>query len=141
MFRFKDFLEMMEKANMWNHNINYDEKPLMYEFTEDCSGMYTCEPYKTELLKNWKFTSLDAATTSSKNLLEMFENYVARGDFVGADLTRKYLQAGSIRSIIQKECKDKFLESYSKAIQNSGYLKLKSIFLDEKNLLAKEDSR
>jgi len=132
---------MMEKANRWDHNINYEEKPLMYEFTEDCSGMYTCEPYKIELLKSWKFTSLDAATTSSKNLLEMFENYVARGDFVGADLTRKYLQAGSIRSIIKKECKDKFLESYNKAIQNSGYLKLKSVFLDEKNLLVKEDDR
>ena len=141
MFRFKDFLEMMEKAKRWDHNTNYEEKPLMYEFTEDCSGMYTCEPYKTELLKNWKFTSLDAAITSSKDLLEMFENYVASGDFVGADLARKFLQAGSIRLIIQKECRDKFLESYNKAIQNRGYLKLKSIFLDKKNLLTKEDDQ
>jgi len=127
-----EILRYIENANKWDHNINYKESPLFYEVTEDCGGMYTCEPYKTEIIECWKFLNLEVATKSASKILSMFYNYVRDGDFVGADMTRKYLQAGSSRRVIPKDCQDIFHEKYQKVINNLEYKKLKLIFLREK---------
>ena len=129
----------MEKAKKWDHNINYEESPMLYEFTEDCGGMYTCDPYKTDILRNWKFMNSNSAKDSSAKILTMFDNYLDKGDFVGADMCRKYLQAGSTRRVIKKDCQTIFQQSYNVAINNIQYLKLKLDFLNKKDILLKED--
>jgi hypothetical protein len=60
--------------------------------------VFRVQPYKDELLPHWRFATPDHARTSSETLLAMFARYVADGDVVGADITRKYLQMGYTRA-------------------------------------------
>ena len=38
MIKSSEFLEYIEKANMWDHNINYRQQPEFYVYTKDCGG-------------------------------------------------------------------------------------------------------
>jgi hypothetical protein len=120
----EEVLSMIRKAEKWNHYINYKEQPLKYEFSMDCDGMYICEPYKTRMLKHWKFSTLPAAEESAKKILQIFKEYVAEGDFVGADLARKYLLAGSTKPAVPQKCRDKFKLAYDEAMLDLEYFTL-----------------
>lgn len=61
-------------------------------------GVLLVEPYKSELLPHWRFATPEAARESSETLWAMFEDYGRRGDFVGMDMTRKFLQMGMTRA-------------------------------------------
>ncbi len=130
MLEIGEFLKIVEQVNRWDHNINYKDDPLVYAVTDDCGGMYICEPYKTEILKVWKFTSIEGAKKSSKDILEMFKLYVKNCDFIGADMARKYLQAGSKRSVIALDCRQYFSKAYNKALKNKQYFTLKEAFIN-----------
>ena len=54
--------------------------------------MLICEPYKTEIGQHWRFKNVAVAKESSEKITGLFHSYLAKGEFVGADLTRKYLQ-------------------------------------------------
>lgn len=56
------------------------------------------EPYKSELLPFWRFKTPDIARRSAGELSKKFLAYLAEGDFVGADMARKFLQMGYTRS-------------------------------------------
>jgi len=58
----------------------------------------TVEPYKSELLPLWRFATPAAATRSAAALYTRFTAYVKAGDFVGADMARKFLQMGWTRA-------------------------------------------
>ena len=134
MIKSSEFLEYIEKANMWDHNINYRQQPEFYVYTKDCGGMYTCEPYKTEIIKHWKFMSEDAALKASLKLFNMFREYVKNRDFVGSDMIRKYFQTGATKKVIPKECREIFKKYYQKTTLDSGYNDLKSNFLSSKKM-------
>lgn len=55
-------------------------------------GVLTFEPYKSELLPFWRFKTPAIARESSGQLWERFEEYDRHGDFVGMDMTRKFIQ-------------------------------------------------
>jgi hypothetical protein len=55
-------------------------------------GVLTFEPYKSAILPLWRFRTLDLARKSSHDLWERFEKYDRDGDFVGMDMTRKFIQ-------------------------------------------------
>ena len=129
MINIDEFLVMIESANRWSHNINYRSSPLKYEVTNDCGGMYVCDPYKSRLMKVWRFMSVDSARQSARDILSIFYEYVAEGDFVGADLARKYLQAGSSRDTITSDSRLFFTQSYKEVKINEKYLSLKVDFL------------
>jgi hypothetical protein len=57
-----------------------------------------CQPYKGELVSRWRFKTLEDAKESSEALFRMFKDYLAKGDFVGADMARKFLQMGFTRT-------------------------------------------
>ncbi|KAH9827946.1 hypothetical protein Tdes44962_MAKER02700 [Teratosphaeria destructans] len=61
-------------------------------------GVLTFEPYKSLLLPHWRFRTLPLATRSAGILHSAFASYVAAGDFVGADMARKFLQMGMTRA-------------------------------------------
>ena len=77
---------------------DYRAHPESYRVARGEQGVLTVEPYKSELLPLWRFRTPDIARESSTFLLEQFYNYMAAGDFVGADMARKYLQMGYTRS-------------------------------------------
>jgi hypothetical protein len=61
-------------------------------------GVLTYEPYKSFLLPHWRFRTVPIARTSSENLWEKFLKFYEENDFVGMDMTRKFIQMGMTRS-------------------------------------------
>jgi hypothetical protein len=92
------YLDFNAKIYRWKTTIDYRKHPEQYHIGKGEQGVLICEPYKSELLKYWKFKTPDDASKSSLKLYRMFINYVKTKDFVGADMARKYLQMGFTRS-------------------------------------------
>jgi hypothetical protein len=55
-------------------------------------GVLTYEPYKSQLLPLWRFRTVEIARKSSQDLWERFEKYETDDDFVGMDMSRKFIQ-------------------------------------------------
>ncbi|NHC23512.1 DUF4385 domain-containing protein [Nocardioides sp. IC4_145] len=72
--------------------------PELYAVGRGEQGVFHVEPYKSELLPLWEFATVEKAERSSAAIAERFRGYLADGDFVGADLARKYLQMGYTRA-------------------------------------------
>jgi hypothetical protein len=78
--------------------INFREQPELYQVGVGEQGVLLVEPYKSELLPHWRFRTPEIATVSSQKLYELFLDYKAKGDFVGMDMARKFLQMGWTRA-------------------------------------------
>lgn len=61
-------------------------------------GVLSFEPYKSLILPYWAFRTVPVAQNSARVLWDIFESYVDRHDFVGADMTRKFIQMGMTRA-------------------------------------------
>ena len=72
--------------------------PELYRVGKGEQGVLICEPYKSEIGKFWRFKTPAVAKESSEKIYSLFEGYVTAGDFVGADMARKYLQMGYTRA-------------------------------------------
>lgn len=71
----------------------------MYRVGRGEQGVLLVQPYKAELLPYWRFaTTPDKARESSEKIYAMFLDYLAAGDFAGADMARKFLQMGYTRA-------------------------------------------
>ena len=77
----------------WNPNINYRENPHLYK-----QGVLICEPYKSEICAHWRFKTVSEARESSEKILSMFYGFLKLGDFVGADMAKKFLHMGFTRA-------------------------------------------
>lgn len=62
------------------------------------TGVLSFEPYKSLILPYWAFKTIAIAKNSAEILWGIFQSYCERGDFVGADMTRKFIQMGMTRS-------------------------------------------
>ncbi|KAL9059577.1 MAG: hypothetical protein Q9162_001082 [Coniocarpon cinnabarinum] len=71
---------------------------LSYRIARGEQGVLTFEPYKSAILPLWRFRTPDVARQSAADLEERFKVYEAAGDFVGMDMTRKFIQMGMTRS-------------------------------------------
>ena len=80
------------------HTTDFRAHPELYRVGVGEQGVLSVEPYKSEILPFWRFATPDAARESSEKIYVMFEQYLAAGDFVGADMARKFLQMGYTRS-------------------------------------------
>lgn len=69
-----------------------------YEIARGEMGVLSFEPYKSLILPYWAFRTVPVAQNSAEVLWAIFESYVDRKDFVGADMTRKYIQMGMTRA-------------------------------------------
>lgn len=79
-------------------DVDYRAYPERYRIGRGEQGVLTVEPYKSELLPHWRFRDPEVAEASSATLLEKFRAYLEAGDFVGADMARKFLQMGWTRA-------------------------------------------
>lgn len=68
------------------------ELRMSYRIGRGEQGVLTFEPYKSSILPLWRFKTPDIARKSSQELWERFEKYDRDGDFVGQDMTRKFIQ-------------------------------------------------
>lgn len=72
--------------------IDFRKSPSLYEIGRREQGVLTAEPYKSEILPHWKFRTPELAEASSEKIYELFLEYREKGDFVGMDMARKFLQ-------------------------------------------------
>ena len=79
-------------------NLDMRAHPEEYQIGKGEQGVLSVEPYKSEILPHWRFATPEKARESSQKILEMFNEYKAKNDFVGMDMARKFLQMGITRS-------------------------------------------
>jgi len=92
------YLGFDKAAYPWRGDIDYRSHPELYRVGKGEQGVLICEPYKGELLPQWRFKTPEIAKASSRAIYRMFLRYLKQGDFVGADMARKFLQMGFTRS-------------------------------------------
>lgn len=71
---------------------------MTYRIGRGEQGVLTFEPYKSHLLPLWRFRTLPVAKKSASDLWQKFIDFDAEDDFVGMDMTRKFIQMGYTRS-------------------------------------------
>ena len=79
-------------------NLDLHAQPELYRVGRGEQGVLLVEPYKSEILPHWRFATPDIATESSEAIYQMFLDYLAADDFVGADMARKFIQMGYTRA-------------------------------------------
>ena len=82
----------------WHNDIDYRLHPEKYRVGKGEQGVLICQPYKSEILPFWRFKTPDIAEESSAKIYRLFEEYLEKADFVGADMARKFLQMGYTRA-------------------------------------------
>jgi hypothetical protein len=79
-------------------NIDFRKHPELYRIGKGEQGVLLVEPYKSEILPYWRFKTPQIARKSASRIYRMFLAYKAKGDFVGMDMARMFLQMGYTRS-------------------------------------------
>jgi len=79
-------------------SIDFRAHPELYQIGKGEQGVLSVQPYKGEILPFWRFATPEAAQTSADKIYDLFLEYLSQGDFVGADMARKFLQMGYTRS-------------------------------------------
>ena len=87
-----------EYFQKWNPSVDYRKNPHLYNIGRGQQGVLICEPYKSEICAHWRFKTVPEAEASSQTILEMFHVYLHSGDFVGADMAKKFLHMGFTRA-------------------------------------------
>ncbi|ANE44606.1 DUF4385 domain-containing protein [Deinococcus puniceus] len=87
----------------FDYSLHYAEldlraHPELYRVGVGEQGVLLVQPYKSEILPHWRFATPDVARESSETIYALFLDYLKAGDFVGADMARKFLQMGFTRS-------------------------------------------
>lgn len=95
--------ESRVSSNSFNYEldfekINFRKRPELYRIGRGEQGVLLVQPYKSEILPFWQFADAEKATESSEKIFQIFLDYLAQDDFVGADMARKFLQMGYTRA-------------------------------------------
>ena len=78
--------------------IDFRQRPDLYRIGKGEQGVLLVEPYKSEILPHWRFRTPEIAAVSAAKIYQLFLDYLATEDLVGADMARKFLQMGYTRS-------------------------------------------
>ncbi|MBX2988324.1 MAG: DUF4385 domain-containing protein [Bdellovibrionaceae bacterium] len=78
--------------------IDLRESPEIYRVGKGEQGVLLVEPYKSEILPHWKFKTPGEAKKSALAIMRLFRGYKKEKDFVGMDMSRKFLQMGYTRA-------------------------------------------
>ena len=78
--------------------INFRKQPELYRVGRGEQGVLLVEPYKSEILPYWRFKTPEIAKESSDKIFEMYLSYKEKNDFIGMDMSRKFIQMGYTRS-------------------------------------------
>jgi len=92
------YLDFKIEEYPWKADIDYRKHPEKYKVGKGEQGVLICEPYKSEIGQYWRFKSPAIAKTSSEKIYHLFQQYISKNDFIGADMARKYLQMGYTRA-------------------------------------------
>ena len=79
-------------------NFKKPENRKLYRIGRGEQGVLLVRPYTDTICKHWRFKNPFVARTSARKIYEMFEGYKRKGDFIGMDMCRKFLEMGFTRS-------------------------------------------
>ncbi len=87
----------------FDYNLDYQKLDLrkdfhLYRIGRGEQGVLLVQPYKNEILPFWKFKTPQMALASAQKIIKLFYQYKKEEDFIGMDMTRKFLQMGYTRS-------------------------------------------
>lgn len=92
------YLDFDRSKYKWHADVDYRKNPHLYLIGKGEQGVLICQPYKNEILPNWRFKTPEIAAESSEKIFNQFLDYLNQNDFVGADMSRKFLQMGFTRA-------------------------------------------
>ena len=78
--------------------VDFRQHPELYRVGRGEQGVLLVQPYKGEILPHWRFKDAAAARESAAAIWKLLQGYLKAGDFVGADMARKFLQMGYTRA-------------------------------------------
>ena len=84
--------------NLDYKNTLFEPNDKRYRIGRGEQGVLLVRPYTDIICKHWRFKNPFVARTSSRKIYEMFESYKRRGDFIGMDMCRKFLEMGFTRA-------------------------------------------
>ena len=61
-------------------------------------GVLLIRPYTEDICQHWRFKTIQEARVSSQRIYGMFVEYKEKGDFVGMDMCRKFLEMSFTRA-------------------------------------------
>ena len=70
----------------------------LYRIGRGEQGVLLVRPYTDDICAHWRFVDETAARKSSTKIYEMFLGFKAKGDFIGMDMARKFLEMGFTRA-------------------------------------------
>ena len=74
------------------------ENSELYRIGRSEQGVLVVRPYTDIICKHWRFKTPDTARRSAEKIYRMFESYKNKGDFIGMDMCRKFLEMGFTRA-------------------------------------------
>ena len=74
------------------------ENRKFYRIGRGEQGVLLVRPYTDIICKHWRFKTPDTARRSADKIYRMFESYKNKGDFIGMDMCRKFLEMGFTRA-------------------------------------------
>jgi len=74
------------------------ENRRLYRIGRGEQGVLLCKPYTDDICKHWRFVNESVARKSADKIYRMFCDYKSAGDFIGMDMSRKFLEMGFTRS-------------------------------------------
>ena len=89
------YLNFDKSKYQWRSGVDYRANPEKYRVGKGEQGVLICEPYKSELVTHWRFKTPESAVRRST---KCFLFISVKGDFVGADMARKFLEMGFTRA-------------------------------------------
>lgn len=79
--------------------IDFRKEPERYRVGRGEQGVLLVEPYKSEILPYWRFKTPEIAKDSAETIYSLFQHYKNVHDFVGMDMSRKFIQMGYTRAM------------------------------------------
>lgn len=79
--------------------IDFRKEPERYRVGRGEQGVLLVQPYKSEILPYWRFKTPDIARESAEKIYALYEQYKKDDDFVGMDMSRKFIQMGYTRAM------------------------------------------
>ena len=86
------------KLNYKEIDFKKQENKYLYRIGRGEQGVLLVRPYTDIICKHWRFKTPKTARKSADKIYRMFEGYKRKGDFIGMDMCRKFLEMGFTRA-------------------------------------------
>ena len=91
-------LEFCYELNYEDLDFTNAETRKLYRIGRGEQGVLLVRPYTNDICAHWRFVDEAAARNSSAKIYSMFLGFKAKGDFIGMDMARKFLEMGFTRA-------------------------------------------